>query len=489
MRTGRIFFLIGRIIVVLGLAMILPLACSLIYKDGDTAAFGISIIICLVCGLLLVLANRRHRRQTMRRRDSFLFATLVWLSAAFFGALPFLFYGSFPDFASCFFESMSGFTTTGASALALVESQPHGILLWRSLSHWLGGAGIVLIFVTLIQRGDDRGEGVVIFKAEYSGGNLTQRVSPRIEDNALDIFCVYTGITLLCMLFLLGGGMSFFDAVNHSMSIAATGGFSTKTLSIAAFNSAYLEWVTAVFMIISGINYGLIYMMVVRRRIGSFFKNQELRMYLAVIAVSSVLIALSLHHSGYYVQEGFAYSLRQGLFHTASIVTTTGLVATDFDLWPHFARFILVALMLAGGCSGSTAGSIKISRWLVALKSLCAEFTKVYRPNAVRRVYYNNKLVSGDVSRRMITFFFLYICLAIMGGLLLTLAGMDWLEGLTSAMTALGNVGPATGSVGPAGSFAEVSAAAKWVLSFLMLVGRLELYTVLVLFAPGIWKK
>ena len=226
MRLGRIGFLIGQIICVVGIFMLLPMICSLIYGEGEAVrAFALSAPICLVCGGLLALLSRGYRRQTMRKRDGFLFATLVWLSSAFFGALPLAFCGCFESFSACFFESMSGFTTTGATACANVEALPHGILIWRSLSHWLGGAGIVLIFVALFQQRDDKGESVAVFNAEFSGGSLSPRVSPRIEDNARAAFGVYVALTMLCVIFLAAGGMSLFDSANHAMSAVATGGF------------------------------------------------------------------------------------------------------------------------------------------------------------------------------------------------------------------------------------------------------------------------
>ena len=489
MRLGRINYLIGKIILALGCAMLLPLICALIYGEGDASAFAVSTPICVICGGLLMLATRAHRGETLRRRDSLLFATLVWVSLAFFGALPYLFSGSMGGFSACFFESMSGFTTTGASAVRITETLPHGVLLWRSISHWLGGAGIVLVFVVLLQKRDDTAEGMAVFNAEFSGGSLSERILPRMEDNARAIFSVYAGLTVLCLIALLAGGMSFFDAVNHSMSTVATGGFSTHTLSIEYFNSPYIEWTISLFMILSGINYGLIFVMLLKGRFRNGIRNQELRLYLAVIAGAALLLTVCLSVSGQYAGEGALCSLRKALFQTASIVTTTGFATADFGLWPDFARCLLFMLMLAGGCAGSTAGSIKMGRWLVALKSLGAELAAVYRPRGVRKVYYNGKPLSSELTRRMTTYFFLYICLAMAGGVALTLAGMTPVEALGAAIASLGNVGPAIGSVGVAGSYALVPAAGKWILAFLMLVGRLELFTVLVLFLPGTWRK
>ncbi|MBQ1502017.1 MAG: TrkH family potassium uptake protein [Firmicutes bacterium] len=489
MRLGHVNYLIGRVIVALGAAMLLPLICSLIYKESEFAAFAWSIPICLLAGGALLFFCRGSKSQTLRRRDSLLFATLVWVSLAFFGSLPYVFSGCFADYATCFFESMSGFTTTGASAVRITETLPHGILLWRSLSHWLGGAGVVLIFVMLLQRRDDSGEGMAVYNAEFSGGALTQRIAPRMEDNARAIFAVYVSITLLCLGALLLGGMSFFDAVNHAMSTAATGGFSTHTLSIEYFGSAYIEWVVSFFMIVAGINYSLLYLMVIKGRLKAGFKNQELRLYLFVIAAATLLLTVCLGVSGQYAEEGIVFSLRKSLFQSASIITTTGFASADFGLWPGFARFLLFGLMLAGGCAGSTAGSIKMGRWLVALKALGTELLSVYRPRAVRGVNYNGKPLGTELIRRMTTYFFLYVTLALGGGLLLALAGMEPVEAAGAAVASLGNVGPAVGSVGVAGSYAQVSAFGKYVLTFLMLVGRLELFTVLVLFTPKIWKK
>ena len=490
MRLGRIYYLLGKILITVGLVMFLPLICSVIYGEDTFAAFAKAIPICLVLGIALMAICRDHSHETIRKRESFLFVTMAWLCSAFLGALPFYFAHSFPDFASCFFESMSGFTTTGATAFFSVEAQPHGILLWRSIMQWLGGAGIVVMFVALIQqRTDDRGEGVSIFKAEYSGGSFSERISPRVENSAKAIAMVYVGLTLLCLLFLLLGNMSFFDAINHSMTTIATSGFSTKDMSIEAFDSAYIEWVITIFIVLAGINFGLMYITLVRGKIKHALQNQELRLYISVLLIGTAALTASLVINNYYPEGGFGYSLRKGAFQAATIITTTGFSSANYDAWPNMARFLLFFLMMAGGCAGSTAGSVKMFRWFVAIKGLGAELLGIARPKAVRKIYYNKKMLDDNSVRRITNFFFLYIVIVFLGGLALTGAGLNWLEAFGASVAAIGNIGPAIGSLGPAGHYATVSVAGKWILSFLMIVGRLEIYTVLVLFIPWMWRK
>ena len=492
MRIARVFYQVGKIIIIVGLAMFVPMICSLIYGEQEASAFAVSIPVCLLVGFLLLVTCHEYNAQTMRRRDSFLFVTMAWLSAAFFGALPFYISGAFPDFASCFFESMSGFTTTGATAFSSVEAQSNGILLWRSFSQWIGGAGIILIFVALIQRspsGDDRGEGNTIFKAEYSGAIFSQRVSPKIENNAKAIFLIYLGLTVLCLGFLLLGKMNGFDAVNHAMTVIATGGFSTKDLSIEAFNSAYIEWVVLVFICLSGLNYALMYLVFVRRKWEKAWQNQELRLYFLILLVATLVLAVSLYINNYYPGQGFGFDLRKGAFQAATIITTAGFSSADYGAWPNFAVFFLFCLMMVGGCAGSTSGSIKIHRWFVAVKGLSAELLGVSRPKAVHKISYNKKMLSEETTRRMLNFFFFFIGMVFLGSMALTWTGLPWVEALGAAVSALANVGPAIGSLGPAGNFAEVSIIGKWIISFLMLVGRLEIYTVLVLFIPLMWRK
>lgn len=488
MRAGRVFYLLGRVIVVVGAAMLLPLVCALFYREPDAYAFGLAMLLTCSCGLLLGWLCRSHRQEVMRKRDGFLFVTLAWVLASFFAGLPFLFAGSFDNMASAFFEAMSGLTTTGASAMADVEIMPHCILLWRALTHWLGGAGIVLLFIALIQPGSNTGEGAVILKSEYSGNVLAERVAARSEENAAAVFRVYLVLTAACILALRLTGMDLFDTVCHALATVSTGGFSTKNLSVGHFNNPAAEWVIAVFLFLSSLNMALYYLFFVRRRFRKVLRDNELCLFTIITVVATVLITVSLRQN-FYQQEGWLYSLRLAFFQVASIISTGGFATADFDQWPDLARLLLLALLFVGGCAGSTAGGIKVNRFHIAFAGAGAQLRSVIRPHSVHKVHYNGHAVNQDALYAVGVFIFLYLMLAAAGCLLLTMMGLDWLEAFVAALTALSNVGPGIGSMGPVGNYAAVPALGKYLLSFLMLAGRLELYTVLALFLPSFWRR
>ena len=484
MRTGRICFLLGKILIILGLTMLLPLITALICKEGDAPAFALSTVISCTCGGALMWAFRGSREQNLRHRDSFLFVTMVWVESALFGALPYLIYGCLADPAAALFESMSGFTTTGATVITDIEALPHGILLWRSLTHWLGGAGIVLLLISLVQKPSATSEGSMIFRAEFSGGALAERVAARAEDNAKAIFGVYIIMTLLAALALLLCGMSPFDAINHALSIAATGGFS----SIGYYNSPLIEWVVAIFLLLFSINFTLYYLFFVRRRYKKALHDPELRLFLILVVFFVAIITFSLWR-GFYTEYNALHSLRYSFFQTASLISSGGFVTADYDQWPSLARMALFLLLIVGGCAGSTAGSVKTNRFYIAFAAVKRELTAVFRPNTISTLHYNGKSVSSSVARSMTYYLYIYFALALGSALLLCAMGVDWIEALVAAFATIGNNGPAFGSFGPAGTFASLCAGGKLLLSLLMLIGRLELYTVLVLLVPALWRK
>jgi len=487
MRSGRVLYLVGHILVILGLTMLLPLLCALIYQEQDAWVFALSAPVTILLGGALVWLCRRHRREALHQRESYLFVTTVWVMAGVCGGLPYQFYGCFPDFISCFFESVSGFTTTGSSALTDIEVLPHGILLWRSMTHWLGGAGIVLLFVALIQK-DSSGEGLSIYRAEYSGGAFSERLAVRIEDNAKIIFAVYMGLSVACALLLMAGGMNLFDAVNHTMATVSTGGFSTRNASVAAYASPYIEWVIGIFLALSGMNFSLFFLLLVRGRVRDVLRDEELRAYLAAVVFFTALITGNLLHHRYFDGD-FATSLRQAFFQVSSIISTGGFVTSDYDLWPNLSRGVLFMLLLVGGCSGSTASGVKFCRWVISCKGAGVSLSMLFRPDLVRSVKYNGRRLPPDLLTRVLVFLLLYFGLTSIGSLLLTCTGMPWVESISVAASSIGNVGPGLGATGPVGNFAGLNGFAKLVCSFLMLAGRLEIYTMLALLAPGIWKK
>ena len=488
MRIGRVFYLLGRVLAVIGATMAVPLLVALICHEGDAWVFGLCMPLLVGAGLMLQQALARYSSMTLRLRDSFLFVTLTWVVAALAGSLPYLFYGCFPDPVSALFESFSGFTTTGATAMADIEIMPQGILIWRSLSHWLGGAGIVMLFMTIMQRDSRSNEGNQLVKAEFSGGVLAQRATARSEDNAMAILKVYLTLTAACLICLRLCGLDFLDSLNHALSTAATGGFSTMDASIGAFNNPAAEWVVSVFLFLSSINLALYYLFFVRGLRQRVLRDQEMRMFVALTAASVLLVFLDLR-THFYADQSAGFSLRRAVFQVLAILSSGGFCTADYDAWPTLSRFILILLIAIGGCAGSTASSIKLNRFFVAGATLKRDLVAIFRPHAVSPITYNGRPVSESVTRSVSLYFYLYFGLTVLGALICSAVGMDWHEAFLGCLASISNVGPALGSLGPAGNYAAVPAVGKLVMCFLMLAGRLEVYTVMVLFCPSVWRK
>ena len=488
MRIGRVFYLLGRVLAVIGATMAVPLVVALICHEGDAWVFALCTPILVGLGLMIQHALSRYSSVTLRLRDSFLFVTLTWVVAALAGSLPYMFYNCFPDPVSALFESFSGFTTTGATAMADIEIMPQGILIWRSLSHWLGGAGIVMLFMTIMQRDSRSNEGNQLVKAEFSGGVLAQRATARSEDNAMAILKVYLALTAACLICLLLSGLDFLDSLNHALSTAATGGFSTMNASVGAFNNPAAEWVVAVFLFLSSINLALYYLFFVRKLRGRVLRDQEMRMFVALtlVAVALVFVDIRLH---LYADESAGFSLRRAVFQVLAILSSGGFCTADYDAWPTLSRFILILLIVIGGCAGSTASSIKLNRFFVVGATLKRDLVAIFRPQAVTPINYNGRPVSASVTRSVSLYFYLYFGLTVLGTVICAAIGMDWHEAFVGCLASISNVGPALGSLGPAGNYAAVPALGKLVMSFLMLAGRLEVYTVMVLFCPSLWRK
>lgn len=488
MRIGRVFYLLGRVLAVIGVTMLLPLAVSLICRQDDAWVFGLCMPLLVGAGLMLENICRSHASTDLRLRDSFLFVTLTWLLAALAGSLPYVFYGCFPDPVSAVFESFSGFTTTGATAMRDIEIMPQGILIWRSLTHWLGGAGIVMLFMTVMHRDSRSNEGSRVFKAEFSGGVLAERATARSEDNAKAILKVYLALTLACFICLKLSGLSFLDALNHTLSTVATGGFSTKNASVGAFNNPAAEWVVAVYLFLSSINLALYYLFFVRGARRRVLHDQELRLFALVTLVAVTVVAADLT-ARFYSGQSFGFILRQAFFQVMAILSSGGFCTVDFDAWPTLSRFILILLIVVGGCAGSTASSIKLNRFYLAWSTMKRDIVIGFRPHAVEPITFNGRPVSENVTRSVYLYFFLYFGLTLLATTLCAAIGMDWHESFMGCLASISNVGPSLGSLGPAGNYAAVPAAAKLIMCFLMLAGRLEVYTVMVLFCPSVWRK
>ncbi|MGI6065699.1 MAG: TrkH family potassium uptake protein [Bacillota bacterium] len=481
MRLRLVFSSIGRLLLIIGGSMVFPLLWSIYYHEPDVFPILYAMLITLTVGGILSFLLKS--KETVRQREGFAIVTLGWVFASIFGALPYMFSGTFTSFTNAFFETMSGFTTTGASALPNIEVLSHGIMFWRAMTHWLGGMGIMVLFIAILSQ--IGGGGMQMFKAEVPGGRLTEKIKPRMQESAKILWATYVILSLVLVILLLIGGMSFFDALCHSFGTMATGGFSTRSQNIGYYDSAYIEWVLIIFMFAAGTNLALYYRAITKRT-NSFWHSEEFRLYFFIILGSTCLIFLNLLLNK---PGGLGENFRSAAFQAVSMVTTTGFASADFNQWPAFSRIMLMLLMFVGGCSGSTGGSIKVGRLLILFKHTTVEIFRLVHPRSVRYLKIGNKNIQDSVVINVMQFFFLYIMIFFVGTAIMGALGLDIIEAMTSVIASLCNVGFGLGGVGPTGSFAFIPAAGKWVLSFLMLLGRLEIYTVLVLFLPEVWKK
>jgi len=469
----------GLIMAIVGASMAAPLLISIYENEPYVQALMISMIITIVVGGGLYYSI--PAKGGIGYREGFSMVTFGWLSATLFGALPFWLTGTIPVFADAFFESMSGFTTTGASILTDIEALPRSILFWRSLTHWLGGMGIMVLFVAILsQLGAG---GMQVFRAE-APGPITEKIKPRISETAKVLWLTYVILTGIQTLLLKAAGMGWFDALTHTFGTMATGGFSTKNLSIGYFQSPAIHWIIILFMFAAGANFSLYFSAIRNKSLKTFWRNEEFRLYAAIVISTSLIIWTVL-----LPEYPAATALNLAFFQSVSIITTTGFATADYDLWPGLAKGLLFLLMFAGGSAGSTGGGMKISRHLVLLKHTTLQLQKFFHPRAVFSLKIGGKGFPEDIITSIFQFFFLYIFMAITGTVVMTGFGLDITTAFSSVLVTLGNIGPGFGGVGPAQNYSFLPAAAKYFLSFLMLAGRLEIYTVLVLLLPSFWRK
>lgn len=454
---------------------------GLIDRGDDFVPFLIAGCVPIVAGLITLILTR-GREIDLRIRDGFAIVTFGWLTAAVFGALPFLFTGVCTHPADAFFESMSGFTTTGASIFSDIEALPRSILLWRSLTQWMGGMGIVVLSVAVLPMLGVG--GMQLFKAEVPGPTA-DRLTPRIQSTAKILWGVYFSITALEIVLLMLGGMGIFDAVCHSFSTVSTGGFSTRNTSIGAYGNGYFDCVIIVFMFVAGANFSL-HFGLLQGRWRPYWKNEEFRVYVVVTALAALVLAwLSASNTG--VSAGLA--LRQGFFQAISIVTTTGFGTADYLLWGAAAQLILFMFMFTGACAGSTAGGMKFMRVILLARHGIRVIGKQLHPSGVFSVRYSGKMVEDGVMMNVLGFFLFYMLIFVVVSLAVAATGVDALTAFGASAASLGNIGPGLGAVGPSSNFAEIPHLASVVLSVAMLLGRLELYTVLVVAAPMFWRR
>ncbi|MBU2471631.1 MAG: TrkH family potassium uptake protein [Bacteroidetes bacterium] len=473
--------ILGLLIIFIGAAMLTAIPFSLYYSDGAVLSILISSLICLAAGVILWLIFKRYLND-LKTREGFAIVTFGWLTMSLFGSLPFIISGAIPSVTDAIFETVSGFTTTGASILSNIEAMPAGLLFWRSMTQWIGGMGIIVLSLAILPVLGVG--GMQLFKAE-SPGPTVDKLKPRIGETAKVLWQVYILFSAVQTLFLLIGGMNLFDSITHTFTTMATGGFSTKNASVAHFNSPFIDIVITVFMFAAGVNFALHYR-ALNGDVKSFFRNSEFIFYASITVVAIIITSVILLLHGNYTN--IPETLRHSSFQIVSILTTTGFVTADYELWPVAIQFILFLLMFNGGCAGSTGGGIKNMRTLILLRNGAAELRKLIHPKAIVPVRFNAKAVPQEIISNILAFFVLFISTFVFATLIMTTMGLDIVTAMGSVIASLSNVGPGLGEVGPMDNYSNIPLLGKWVLSFCMIIGRLELFTVLVIFTRVFWK-
>lgn len=479
MNYGIVLRVLGIILIIESLLMTPSLLISLFTGGEDRLAFVIAMTLAIFIGF--ILSRKRTNGNLISAREGLAIVGFGWIFASIIGAIPLYLSQSTSTYIEAFFEIVSGFTTTGASVISDVEALPRGILFWRSFTHWIGGMGILVFTVALLPALGIG--GFQIFKAE-SPGPVAGKVAPRIRDTAKILYTTYFVFTLVQVGFLLLGGMNLFDSLLHTFGTVGTGGFGIKNNSVAFYNSSYIHMVIGIFMTLSGVNFSLYYSLY-KRRLREAFYNEELKLYFGIIFFATLGITLNLYFSNY---NRLGISARDSFFQVSSIITTTGYSTADFDLWPSFSKGILLILMFIGGSAGSTAGGIKVIRILIMFKLIKREITKIFHPRAIIPIKNDDKVVANEVVAGVYSFIALYFIIFALGTLVVSLEGVNLESAASSVVATLSNIGPGLGFVGPTRSFAGYSQATKLLLSFFMLLGRLEFFTLIALFAPKTWR-
>jgi trk system potassium uptake protein TrkH len=451
-------------------------------RGGDAAPLLLSSAITVFVGAVFCFAYRSERHG-LRKREGFLVAASGWAVASLFGCLPYLISGAIPSFTDAYFETISGFTTTGATIMSDIESIPHGLLFWRAITHWIGGMGILLLSIAILPLLGVG--GMQLFNAEASHVTV-EKLTPRISQTARILWLLYCGMTVAHTLLLLAGGMSVFDALAHAFATVSSGGFSTKNASLAHYSSPYIEWVTVLFMFLAGASFTLHFRAMRGRSLRSYGRDNEFMYYAIAILIASVLVYFGIPESSH---ADWADRLRASVFQVVSLVSSTGFITSNYDLWAPAAQLILLLLMFHAGCVGSTSGGLKVARWVLLLKGWKTEIRKLAHPRAIFVTRYNGEAVSPDIMSSVQGFLIAYLVIFSVCSILLSALGMDVLSATSAVITAMSNVGPGLGTVGAIDNFGHVADAGKWILSFCMLMGRLEFFTVLVLFSPELWKR
>ncbi|MCH2451423.1 MAG: TrkH family potassium uptake protein [Gracilimonas sp.] len=483
--------ILGSFIFFMGFALLIPAVIDLIYGEDTWHSFLISAGIAFSVGATLWFSFKP--KDELRIREGFLIVSLTWLSLSLVGALPFVISGVLPSFTDAVFETMSALSTTGSTILGgetsngfqnpLIEDIPKSFLMWRSLAHWLGGMGIIVLSLAILPLLGIG--GMQLFQAE-SPGPTTDKLTPRVQETAKLLWGVYVAFTFVEFLLLWAHpSMDWFEAINHAFSTMATGGFSTKNASIEAFDSVYIDWVIIVFMFIAGINFAM-HFRLLRGDHKSFFANREIRFYTLVIFIGIIIISGSL-----WLMDNYPIldALRYGAFQVLAIVTTTGFGTDNYEVWNTIGAFFLFLLFFTGGCAGSTGGGIKMIRWMILIRNTGREIKQIIHPKAILPVRIGDQTINQNIQRTVLSFFILYIFIFALGAFIISLFGYDIMSSIGASIAAIGNIGPGWGDFGPTDNFAHLPYLGKWVLIMLMMVGRLEIFTVLIIFSPAFWRQ
>ena len=485
MHSRSIAYVIGTLLLVTSIAMLLPIVVSLIYKEGDLNPLLISAAVAFSMGLPLWWFSPRNYELSFR--DAIFIAVFGWVIISGVSALPFILHGSIPSFTDAFFEMMSGYTTTGATILNDIESVPHGLLFWRSETHLLGGMGFLTLTLIFLPHGM---AGVRIFRAESSPGQVItkEKILPRNRDAMIWLWSIYLGLNLLQTLLLWGGGMSLFDSLCHSFGTVATAGFSTKNNSIAYYGNAYFDWIFTIFMFLGGMTFMLFYHML-KGEWNLVRLNTELRWYASITGFFCGISTLVLWMNSSY--DGFLEALRHASFQIISLMTTTGFTTADYELWPQAAQMLLYLVCFIGACAGSTTSGIKIVHFVIIWKYMVTSIKKMFfQPRTILPILLNQRAIDPFAINLTICYFVANISLVFLGGSVMVLVdSMDYQTAMSAAVSALMNIGPGFGEIGPSENFSQISALGKWFLAWLMLVGRLEMFSALVLLFPSFWKR
>ena len=473
MNYRMIFKVTGTVLLCMAALLLLPFAVGLC--NGERVG-NFAITIALSASLGTALACLKPKTKEIYARDGFVAVGLVWIFMSLIGALPFVLNGDVPSYIDALFETISGFTTTGASVLADVEALSRGNMFWRLFTHWIGGMGVLVFIMAVLPMSGEH--SMHIMRAEVPGPTVGKLV-PRARKTAAILYLIYMGLTVLETILLLCGGMNFYDALLHAFATAGTGGFSTRGASIAAFDSVYIEMVIAVFMVLFSLNFNLYFLLLIGR-VRDVLKNEELRWFLCIIAASVLAIACGISE----VYGGMARALRHAFFNVTSIISTSGFGTVDFVQWPEYCQAIIVLLMFCGGCAGGTAGGLKLSRVIMLIKGVICDVREILRPRSVHRIRIDGKPVDRAVRQAVSVYFDLYIICLLIFTFLISFDGYDFTTNFTAALSCLSNVGPGLGLIGPSGNYAIFSAPVKLLMSFAMLLGRLELYAILALVFP-----